>query len=607
MKKFFLALLYLLTGLIVLLVSFIGFSVRWGFTTWGDLDIDEIIFQLQAPLEGTGNGMIEDYVVKGILPTVIVFAVFLFVLVRMKGLKQKLIFTAVCLAAAAAAAVVIKNAVWERLNVDTWMAGQKNESLLIEENYVDPTKVSLTFPDKKRNLIFIYLESMETTYSDLASGGDFEENIIPELTEIALENEDFSGDSDKLNGGVVYTGTNNTMAAIFSHSSGIPLKVPIGANNLDTQNSFFPNLRTMGDILKDEGYRQMFLIGSSAVFGGRKLYYEDHGEFEIRDYKYALKQGLIPEGYKVWWGYEDEKLFGLAKDALRELAAGDRPFNLTILTADTHFEDGYVCRLCGDEFGDDQYANVIACSSRQVSEFVEWIREQSFYENTTVVLVGDHTTMDKDFLKDIELVNSRRTYTAYINAPIEPVLKERRQYCAFDTFPTTLAALGVTIEGDKLGLGTNLFSDSSTLVEEYGSEYVGVELNKKSTFLSTLETVDKYSEQFVNRLRSGMTKSASVEHCDPQSGEIPFRFEIPASYTEIEYVEAEYKENKLMASAKTIRLEQDKEQTNVYRGTLDISDWSGTDGEISINLCRSGAVYKGIVSFALEELLAQME
>ena len=55
MKKFFLALLYLLTGLIVLLVSFIGFSVRWGFTTWGDLDIDEIIFQLQAPLEGTGN------------------------------------------------------------------------------------------------------------------------------------------------------------------------------------------------------------------------------------------------------------------------------------------------------------------------------------------------------------------------------------------------------------------------------------------------------------------------------------------------------------------------------------------------------------------------
>ena len=46
----------------------------------------------------------------------------------------------------------------------------------------------------------------------------------------------------------------------------------------------------------------MFLIGSSAVFGGRKLYYEDHGEFEIRDYKYALKQGLIPEGYKVWWG-----------------------------------------------------------------------------------------------------------------------------------------------------------------------------------------------------------------------------------------------------------------------------------------------------------------
>ena len=34
--------------------------------------------------------------------------------------------------------------------------------------------------------------------------------------------------------------------------------------------------------------------------------------------------------------------------------------------------------------------------------------------------------------------------------------------------PSTLAAMGVKIEGDRLGLGTNIFSDRQTLSEELG-------------------------------------------------------------------------------------------------------------------------------------------
>ncbi len=43
-----------------------------------------------------------------------------------------------------------------------------------------------------------------------------------------------------------------------------------------------------------------------------------------------------------------------------------------------------------------------------------------------------------------------------------------RTYTTFDNFPTTLAAMGVTIEGNRLGLGTNLFSSEQTLSERYG-------------------------------------------------------------------------------------------------------------------------------------------
>ena len=37
-----------------------------------------------------------------------------------------------------------------------------------------------------------------------------------------------------------------------------------------------------------------------------------------------------------------------------------------------------------------------------------------------------------------------------------------------DLFQTTLAAMGTKIDGDRLGLGTNLYSDKETLAERYG-------------------------------------------------------------------------------------------------------------------------------------------
>jgi len=49
-------------------------------------------------------------------------------------------------------------------------------------------------------------------------------------------------------------------------------------------------------------------------------------------------------------------------------------------------------------------------------------------------------------------------------------------------YPTTLAALGVKIEGDRLALGTNLFSGKKTLTEEYGYEFLDDELLKYSVF-----------------------------------------------------------------------------------------------------------------------------
>ena len=306
--------------------------------------------------------------------------------------------------------------------------------------------------------------------------------MIPELTEIAQTNEDFSGADPKLNGGYSLAGTTWTMGAMFAQTSGLPLNISISANDMDTQDSFFPGVTTLGDILSDAGYTQTLLIGSEAQFGGRKLYFQEHGNYEMEDYSYAIENGLIPSDYKVWWGYEDQKLFEFAKEKLLQLSQGDEPFNLTMLTVDTHFEDGYVCEQCPTEY-DTQYSNVMACSSRQVGEFLKWIQQQDFYENTTIVLVGDHPTMAQQYVNDVPSDYQRTTYNCFINSKVTTDQIKNRQFTHMDMYPTTLAAMGFNIEGNKLALGTNLFSELPTIIEKYGQDYINEEVQKSSEYL----------------------------------------------------------------------------------------------------------------------------
>ena len=51
-----------------------------------------------------------------------------------------------------------------------------------------------------------------------------------------------------------------------------------------------------------------------------------------------------------------------------------------------------------------------------------------------------------------------------------------------DLFPTILSSMGYSIEGNRLGLGTNLFSSKKTLSEEMGYDEFNLELGKNSRF-----------------------------------------------------------------------------------------------------------------------------
>jgi phosphoglycerol transferase len=239
--------------------------------------------------------------------------------------------------------------------------------------------------------------------------------------------------------------------------------------------------------LDEAGYRTSFMCGSDANFGGRKTYYTTHGTDRIYDIYTARKDGIVPGDYFVWWGMEDKHLFEYARQELTELGRSDEPFAFTMLTVDTHHIGGYQCTYCTDEF-EETYEQSISCSSRQVLEFVNWLKEQPFYENTTVVITGDHLSMDNGyFQRNVDPAYQRMVYNCILNSATPADNTKNREYCAVDLFPTTLAALGCTIEGDRLGLGVNLFSKLPTLSELWGYHRFNSELSKAS---------DYYSEHF---------------------------------------------------------------------------------------------------------------
>ena len=285
-----------------------------------------------APIEGTNMEMIEDYVISCVPTDVLVLALMLILLTaaRKKGYKK---VVGGILASTAAVLGLTFCVTWERLDIGNYINNQSMGSDFISVYYANPQETAMVFPEKKRNLIYIYLESMEVTFADEEDGGGFEFDCIPELTELAREHEDFSGTEEMLNGGYVMPNTTWTAAAMYGQSSGLPLVTSIGGTAKAEEASFMPQTTTIGDVLNGQGYVQTLLIGSDATFGSRRTLYTEHGDYQIKDYEYAKEQGWIPEDYRVWWGYEDQKLFEFAKWELEELSASGEPFNLTMLTS----------------------------------------------------------------------------------------------------------------------------------------------------------------------------------------------------------------------------------------------------------------------------------
>jgi phosphoglycerol transferase len=316
------------------------------------------------------------------------------------------------------------------------------ESEFFQENYKAPSKI--VAPKKKLNLVLIYVESLENGFSDSSLMG---KDLLASLNDATAKDYRFNNYQQT-------TGTGWTIAGIVSSQCGIPLKsTTIFDGNMQGEivKSFLPGAKCLGDILLDNGYKNIFLGGASLYFAGKGKFLSQHGYSEL----YGKEEwSRIGEKKFNEWGLFDDDLFKHAKSKLDILEKSKKPFNLTLLTVDTHFPDGLYSPTCINK-GAKDYKGIVSCTADQIADFLSYMKHRGYLKNTVVVILGDHLAMQVPVHEELESSNHRTIFNRFITP--NGLAKNRDDLYHFSMFPTILYALGFRFDQSRLGLGVSGF------------------------------------------------------------------------------------------------------------------------------------------------------
>lgn len=468
----------------------------WVYHNFGNVKIDEILFTLLSPTDGTDMKVVYSYIFQVLILSIAVTIVILLLLRLLKKRNEQKYLITRNISMLLVIVMFLSSVLYteNRFEVIKYFTSKNEETNIYEQKeveeksdgdetiiYQDPNLVNIT-GENTNNLIYIYLESYENSFLDKENGGIQEVNCLPELTNLAKDNISFSN-TDKLGGAIPFTGTTWTIASMVGQQAGLPLKVEV-ANTMNRYEKFMPGAKTIGDILHEQGYLQKLMIGSTKTFAGTDKFFLQHGYDEIYDYNSYISNHSLSRVDRNEFGLDDHILLEYAKEELTNLGSQDQKFSFTLATIDCHTPSGYTCDNCPNTYS-NRYLNIYACQSNLINSFIDWCKEQAWYDNTTIVLVGDHPTMAQTYTKDIPSDYQRTTYNCIINSKVKTKKIKNRLFSQMDMYPTTLAAMGFEIEGNKLAMGTNLFSKLPTVLEKYGEEYLNNEVQKSSEYLDT--------------------------------------------------------------------------------------------------------------------------
>lgn len=490
--------------LLLFLALFSLYLIKWFSKSFHSATFEQVMFFLNVPLEGAESEFTQTFYIKVLLKAFL-YSCLLFIVgwvgnrlakkenrmgaVMAKGMSFYNL--AVCLVSIA---ILIFSGfrINRMFQVSENLNQQYNRevSQFYEDFYVAPEKAMLKSPADRNqwNLIVVYLESMEKTFSDEKL---MQHNLIPHLSRIAEENQSFSHFMQGY-------GQFPTQSALVSSMIGVPTTYLMRIGNpLRVGGSlpdFAPNAFSVGQLLEKEGYQNLYVQGTSGRFSGIDVFLKSHGfkafydirhlaeRFEAENQAECIKAKIRKRFYdRFTYDFFKEKILALPND---------KPFFAVMATIDTHFGNANPPEK---NYFPSTVQSTIYEASGMAGDFLEWVRAQPFGKKTVVVFIGDHLLMRAGGRRGEEThtlfknapQESRFIFNAFVNAR-KKAPDFSRHFTQVDIFPTLVEALGYEIEGHRLGLGTSLFSTRPTLMEEMGEPKLSEELKKKNRLYDSL-------------------------------------------------------------------------------------------------------------------------
>lgn len=249
------------------------------------------------------------------------------------------------------------------------------------ENYV---KANYTEPDKElfgiakgKNVILISLESTQSFLINYKLNG---EEVTPFLNELVKNSYYFDQFYHQ-------TGQGKTSDAEFLIDNSLYPLARGAVFFTHSQNQY----EAMPKILKENGYETAVFHANNKSFWNRDLMYQAFGY----DRFFGMEDYSLTEENQVGWGLKDKEFF---EQSLPLMDQVQQPFYGKFLMLTNHFpftlnpEDQLLSptdTLTNDKIV-NQYLQTVRYEDEAVKEFFTMLKEKGYYDNSIIVLYGDH-------------------------------------------------------------------------------------------------------------------------------------------------------------------------------------------------------------------------
>lgn len=323
-----------------------------------------------------------------------------------------------------------------------------------KSNYADPNPAYFGAA-KGMNVIYLHLESIQTFLIDYKLHG---EEVTPFLNSLTSEENTLYFDNF-----FHQTAQGKTSDAEFMLENSL-YGLPQGsAFTMKGMNTY----QAAPAILGQHGYTSAVFHGNSGSFWNRNEIYKSFGFNKFFDSSYyeMTPENLAPYGLK------DKPFF---EESIPLLESLPQPFYTKFITVSHHYpypideEEATIAPHTTGDLSVDRYFQTARYADEALEQFFEYLKESGLYDNSVIVMYGDHYGISKNHNKAMTQVLEKEI-TPFENAGLQRVPLFIRvpgmeggvnhEYGGqIDLLPTLLHLLGIDSK-NYVQFGTDLLSE----------------------------------------------------------------------------------------------------------------------------------------------------